>query len=112
MNPWRAALTSATASGKRTRLASRSATACSSARRPKCPARVYAQGGRRPDRAVEAVTKAARRQIPVAYRRAWINQSGVVELTPSHYQVIDVLRLGVAPNIGNAAATPLIGLHR
>src|SRR5207249_9403092 len=31
MNPWRAALTSATASGKRTRIASRSASACSSA---------------------------------------------------------------------------------
>ena len=30
MNPWRAALTSATASGKRTRIASRSAAACSS----------------------------------------------------------------------------------
>ncbi len=30
MNPWRAALTSATASGKRTRIASRMATACSS----------------------------------------------------------------------------------
>ena len=30
MNPWRAALTSATASGKRTRMASRSAIACSS----------------------------------------------------------------------------------
>ena len=30
MNPWRAALTSATASGKRTRIASRSAVACSS----------------------------------------------------------------------------------
>ena len=30
MNPWRAALTSATASGKSTRIASRSATACSS----------------------------------------------------------------------------------
>ena len=31
MNPWRAALTSATASGKSTRIASRSAIACSSA---------------------------------------------------------------------------------
>jgi hypothetical protein len=31
MNPWRAALTSATASGKRTRIASRRAIACSSA---------------------------------------------------------------------------------
>ena len=32
MNPWRAALTSATASGKSTRIASRRAIACSSAR--------------------------------------------------------------------------------
>ena len=33
MNPWRAALTSATASGKSTRMASRRAIACSSSRR-------------------------------------------------------------------------------
>ena len=69
----------------------------SSARRPRCPAHVYARAGRRPDRTVEAVTRAARRQIPVAYRRAWINQSGVVKLTPSTYDVTGVFAVWNGP---------------
>ena len=34
--------------------------------------------------------RAARRQIPIAYRGAWVNQNGVVELTPSTYDVTAV----------------------
>jgi hypothetical protein len=71
-------------------LTSAGSSQASSARGPRCPARVYAQGDRGPDRTVEAVIKAARRQIPVAYRRAWINQSGVVKLTSSTYHVTGV----------------------
>jgi hypothetical protein len=42
----------------------------------------------------------------------WVNSNGVVNLRSAHYQVMDVLELGIPPNIGNAEATPLIGLHR
>ena len=45
------------------------------------------QKDRRPDRVLEDVLKAARRQIPVAFRHAWVDQSGVVKLTPSTYDV-------------------------
>jgi len=60
----------------------------------------------------EGILHAARRQIPVAFRGKWINQRGVVKLTPSTYEVEDVVGAGVSPDIGNAAATPLLGLQR
>jgi hypothetical protein len=53
----------------------------------RCPPRIYTPESRRPDRIVESVLGAARRQIPVAYRRRWVNQSGVVRLTRSTYEV-------------------------
>ena len=49
---------------------------------------------RRPDRTVEAVLGAARRQIPIAYRGAWVNQSGVVRLDRSTYDVTAVFAAG------------------
>ena len=51
MNPWRAALTSATASGKSTRIASRSATACSST--PPCVLHLRERRGRELDGRVQ-----------------------------------------------------------
>ena len=51
MNPWRAALTSATASGNRTRIASRSASACSSA--PPFDLHARERGGGQLDRGVQ-----------------------------------------------------------
>jgi hypothetical protein len=47
-----------------------------------------------PDRTVEAVIAAARRQIPIAYRGTWVNQDGVVKLTPSAYDVTAVFAAG------------------
>lgn len=75
-------------------LTSASTGRASSAAGPTCPANLYAHSMRRPDRTVEAVIRAARRQIPSAYRGAWVNQGGVVKLTPSTYDVTAVFSAG------------------
>ena len=41
--------------------------------------------------------EAARHQIPTAYRGRWVNQSGVVRLTPSAYDVTAVFAAGFRP---------------
>ena len=63
----------------------------SPATRAKCPVHLYTQETRRPDRTAEAVIAAARRQIPLAFRHRWVNQDGVVKLTPFAYDVTAVL---------------------
>jgi hypothetical protein len=66
----------------------------SSAARPTCPTHLYQPTTRAPDRKVEAVLEAARRQIPAAYRGRWVNQSGVVKLSPSTYDLTAIFAAG------------------
>jgi hypothetical protein len=59
--------------------------------RDTCPKRIYSARTAVPDYTVENVLKAARRQIPVAYRHEWVNQEGVVKLTRSTYEITGVV---------------------
>lgn len=71
-------------------LTSAKPSSASSTARHSCPRHVYLRTSRGPDRTIEDVVEAARRQIPAAYRDAWVNQNGVVKLTPATYDVTAV----------------------